>query len=433
MSHFKRRDFLKSSISLGVASLAPSLLSACGTLNTQKSSQSIGHSVIGRVVIIGGGYAGTTAAKYIRMWSLGKIDVVVIEKSTQFVSCPLSNLVLGGSKSINDLTFGYDLVKKNHGVTWVNDEVIAINATAKKVMMKRGEITYDRLIIAPGVDFNYATLPNLEAAQEAIPHAWKAGWQTVNLRKQLEAMPDGGVFVMNVPSVPYRCPPGPYERACQVASYFVKHKPNSKIIVLDANPEIVSKKGLFTKVWSEMYAGMIDYRPNNVLVEVDIASKTVKTDFETVKANVLNIIPPQRAGKPAQMADLLEADYPWCDVSFLTYESKLVPNIHVIGDSVASGLPKSAHMATSQARVCASAIVALMQHQSPDPAPVFANTCYSYVNDKQAMHVANVYRYDEAKKIMVSAEGGGVSQSPSEIEGQYARAWAANIWSDVLT
>ena len=433
MSNLKRRDFIKTSLSLGasylgVASLASGLLSACASLNTQKSSNSIG-----RVVIIGGGYAGTTAAKYIRMWSLGNIDVVVIEKSTQFVSCPLSNLVLGGSKSINDLTFGYDLVKKNHGVKWLNDEVTAIDATAKKVMMKRGEITYDRLIIAPGVDFNYASLPNLEAAQEAIPHAWKAGWQTVNLRKQLEAMPDGGVFVMNVPSAPYRCPPGPYERVCQVASYFKTHKPNSKIIVLDANPEIVSKKGLFTKVWAEMYAGMIEYRPNNVLLEVDVASKTVKTDFETVRANVLNIIPPQRAGKPAQMAGLLAADYPWCDVSFLTYESKLVPNIHVIGDSVASGLPKSAHMATSQARVCASAIVALMSGQMPDPAPVFANTCYSYVNDKQAMHVANVYRYDAGKKIMVAAEGGGVSTSPSEQEGRYASAWAANIWSDVLT
>ena len=182
-----------------------------------------------RVVIIGGGYAGTTAAKYIRMWSLGNIEVVVIEKSAQFVSCPLSNLVLGGSKSINDLTFGYDLVKKNHGLKWLNDEVTAIDATAKKVMMKRGEITYDRLIIAPGVDFNYASLPNVEAAQEAIPHAWKAGWQTVNLRKQLEAMPNGGVFVMNVPMLPYRCPPGPYERACQVASYFKNNKPNSKM------------------------------------------------------------------------------------------------------------------------------------------------------------------------------------------------------------
>ncbi len=425
--NFERRKFLKAA-GLTTATIAgSSILSACSSLGgTSKSS-------LGRVVIIGGGYAGTTAAKYIRLWGLGNIETVVIEKSSQFVSCPMSNLVLGGSKSIHDLTFGYDLVQKNHGVKIVNDEVIAIDTISKKVRMKRGEISYDRLIIAPGVDFNYATLPNLEAAQDKIPHAWKAGWQTVNLRKQLEAMSDGGVFVMNVPLAPYRCPPGPYERACQVASYLKKHKPKSKVIMLDANPEIISKKGLFTKVFNEMYAGIIDYRPNNALLSVDVATKTVTTDFDKLRADVLNIIPPQRAGKPAQMADLLEKDYPWCEVSFITYESKLAPNIHVIGDSVAAGLPKSAHMATSQARVCASAIVALMSSQMPDPAPVFANTCYSYVNDTQAMHVANVYRYDEVKKIMVAAAGGGVSLSPSEQEGQYASAWAANIWSDVLT
>ncbi len=404
-------------------------------LLSQNSFARASKPPIGRVVVIGGGYAGTTAAKYIRMWSLGNIEVIVIEKSAQFVSCPLSNLVLGGSKSIHDLTFGYDLIKKNHGVKWVQDEVTAIDVTAKKVSMKRGEITYDRLIVAPGIDFIYDTLPNLQSAeaQQQVPHAWKAGWQTVNLRKQLEAMPDGGVFVMNVPKAPYRCPPGPYERVCQVASYFKTSKPSSKIIVLDANPEIVSKKGLFTKVWTEMYAGMIDYRPNNVVVEVDVITKTVKTDFEVVTANVLNVLPPQRAGKAAQMVGLNNIDKRWCEVDFLTYESKLAPNVHVIGDSVSAALPKSAHMATSQARVCANAIVALMSDQLPDPAPVFANTCYSYVDDRQAMHVANVYRYDETKKIMVAAEGGGVSANPSEQEGQYANAWAANIWSDVLT
>lgn len=420
-----RRDFIN--LSLKTAAAAGSLLLS------QNSFARASKPPLGRVVIIGGGYAGTTAAKYIRMWSLGNIETVVIEKSSQFVSCPLSNLVLGGSKNINDLTFGYDLVKKNHGIKWLNDEVTAIDASAKKVIMKRGEITYDRLIIAPGIDMMYDTMPNVGAALAQIPHAWKAGWQTVNLRKQLEAMPDGGVFVMTIPKAPYRCPPGPYERACQVASYFKNNKPNSKVIVLDANPEIVSKKGLFTKVWAEMYAGMIDYRPNNAVVEVDVATKTVKTDFETVTASVLNIIPPQRAGKPAQLAGVDNADKRWCEVSFLTYESSAAPNIHVIGDAIDSNLPKSAHMATSQARVCANAIVALMSGNAPDPAPVFANTCYSYINDKQAMHVANVYRYDATKKIMIAAEGGGVSQSPSEQEGQYANAWAINIWSDVLT
>ncbi len=418
-----RRDFVKTAV-------AGALL-----LTQQKTFAMASKPPMGRVVVIGGGYAGTTAAKYLRMWSMGAIEVIVVEQSSQFVSCPLSNLVLGGSKSINELTFGYDLVQKHHGVKWVLDAVTAVNTQAKKVIMRRGELSYDRLIIAPGVDFVYETLPTLKSAeaQQKIPHAWKAGAQTVNLRKQLEAMPDGGVFVMSVPKAPYRCPPGPYERACQVASYFKAHKPNSKVIVLDANAEVISKKGLFTKAWAELYPNIVDYRPDSAIVSVDVDTKTITTDFEKIKADVLNVIPPQQAGKAAQMANLLESDYPWCEVDFLTYESKVVPYVHVVGDSVSSGLPKSAHMATSQARVCASAIVELMKGQNPNPAPVFANTCYSFVDDKQAVHVANVYRYDAPKKIMVPAEGGGVSAKPSEQEGIYAQSWANNIWSDVLT
>ncbi len=428
-----RRDFVKfTSAGLGLSLVNTSLPAFARATKPP----------IGRVVIIGGGYAGNNAAKYLRMWSLGSIEVVMIEKNSQFVSCPLSNLVLGGSKSINDLTFGYEGLKANHGIKWLQDEVTAIDVTAKKVTMLRGELTYDRLIIAPGVDFIYDALPMLQSptAQEKIPHAWKAGWQTVNLRKQLEAMPDGGVFAMNVPKAPYRCPPGPYERAAQIAFYFKNNKPKSKVIVLDANAEIISKKGLFTKVFNEMYAGIIDYRPNNTLVDVDVDTKTAKTEFDTVKADVLNIIPPQRAGKPVQVVKLNSQiiglnniDKRWCEVDFLTYESKLAPNVHVIGDAISAALPKSAHMASNQAKICANAIVQLMAGLAPDASPVFANTCYSYVTDKSAMHVANVYRYDEVKKIMVSAEGGGVSASPTELEGTYAASWAQNIWADTLT
>ena len=416
-----RRDFLKIAASMALVSL-PMLSKAATQAN-------------GRVVVIGGGYAGATAAKYLRDWSNGGLDVIVVEPKSQFVSCPLSNLVLGDNKNINDLTFGYDLLKSNHGIQWIADEVVSIDAESRVVKMKQGELAYDRLVIAPGIDFMYEQLPMLQSpqAQEEVPHAWKAGKQTVNLRKQLESMKDGGVFVMSIPKAPYRCPPGPYERVCQVAFYLKNHKPNSKIIVLDANAEIISKKGLFTKVWAEMYAGMIDYRPNSSVVDVDVATKTVKTEFESVQANVLNVIPPQRAGKIAQIVGAANVDKRWCEVDFLTYESKLVPNVHIIGDSVSASLPKSAHMATSQARVCANAIVAMMSQQAPDASPVFANTCYSFVSDKMAMHVANVYSYDANKKIMVSAEGGGVSDKPSELEGNYAHAWAKNIWSDVLT
>ena len=423
----KRRDFVK----LAGTGLAGASLLAAGLPVFARATK----PPIGRVVVIGGGYAGATVAKYLRMWSLGGIEVVVIEANQQFVSCPLSNLVLGGSKTIHDLTFGYDVLKMQHGLQWLQDTVTAIDSVAKKVTMLRGELSYDRLIIAPGVDFIYDELPMLQSAemQIQIPHAWKAGWQTVNLRKQLEAMPNGGVFAMSIPKAPYRCPPGPYERASQVAYYFKNNKPKSKVIVLDANAEIISKKGLFTKVFNEMYAGIIDYRPNSAVVDVDVAGKMVKTEFDTVKADVLNIIPPQRAGKAAQMARLNNVDARWCEVDFLSYESKLAANVHVIGDAVSTALPKSAHMASNQAKICASAIVQLMAGQTPDPTPVFANTCYSYVTDKSAMHVANVYRYDAAKKIMVAAEGGGVSVNPSEKEGAYAAAWAQNIWADALT
>ncbi len=431
--HINRRNFVKlASYGLGL-SLVNNSFSAFARASKPP---------IGRVVIIGGGYAGAAAAKYLRMWSLGGIEVVVVEKNKQFVSCPLSNLVLGGSKTINDLTFGYDMLKDNHGIKWVQDEVTAIDVTAKKVTMLRGSLSYDRLIIAPGVDFIYDDLQMLASAeaQQQVPHAWKAGWQTVNLHQQLAAMTDGGVFVMNVPKAPYRCPPGPYERAAQVAYYLKNNKPKSKVIVLDANAEIISKKGLFTKVFNEMYAGIIDYRPNHTLVDIELATKTVNTEFDTVRADVLNIIPPQRAGKPAQMTTingqligLNNIDKHWCEVDFLTYESKLAANVHVIGDAVSAALPKSAHMASNQAKICANAIVQLMVGQAPDPEPVFANTCYSYVTDKSAMHVANVYRYDAIKKIMVPAEGGGVSASPSEKEGAYAAAWAQNIWADTLT
>ncbi len=416
-----RRDFLKIAASTALVSLP--MLSKAAT------------QAKGRIVVVGGGYAGATAAKYLRDWSNGGLDVIVVEPRSQFVSCPLSNLVLGGNKNINDLTFGYDLLKSNHGIQWVADEVVSIDAASRVVKMKQGELAYDRLVIAPGIDFIYEQLPMLQSpqSQEVVPHAWKAGKQTVNLRKQLESMKDGGVFVMSIPKAPYRCPPGPYERVCQVAFYLKNHKPNSKVIVLDANAEIISKKGLFTKVWAEMYAGMIDYRPNSSVVDVDVATKTVKTEFESVQANVLNVIPPQRAGKIAQIVGAANVDKRWCEVDFLTYESKIISNVHIIGDSVSAALPKSAHMATSQARVCANAIVAIMGQQMPDASPVFANTCYSFVSDKMAMHVANVYRYDATKKIMVSAEGGGVSDKPSELEGNYAQAWAKNIWSDVLT
>lgn len=427
MSHLElsRRDFIKL---MGATSLLASL-NGCSHSLIRSSGKSP------RVVVIGGGYAGATVAKYLRIWSNTGIETVVIEPKPYFISCPLSNLVLGGSKTLENLSFSYDAVKRNHGIQWIKDSVTAVDSESKKIITERGELHYDKLVLAPGVDFIYDELPMLqdESAQQSIPHAWKAGPQTVNLQHQLNDMPTGGVFVMSIPKAPYRCPPGPYERVCQVAFYLKQHNPTAKIIVLDANPDIVSKKGLFLKVWSEMYAGMIDYRPNSSVVDLDVSEKKVATEFEEFSADVLNIIPPQKAGRVAEDLGIANIDQRWCEVDFRTYESKILPDVHVVGDSVSAGLPKSAHMATSQARVCASAIVAEFGGVDPDPMPVFANTCYSFVSDSMAMHVAHVYRYDPIKQIMLPAEGGGVSDEPSAQEGAYAFDWARNIWSDVLT
>ncbi len=248
--------------------------------------------------MIGGGYGGATAAKYIRMWSEGRVEVFLIERNTQFVSCPLSNLVLGGSRTIESLTLGYDKLRE-YGVQVIRDEVTGINPERKRVQLRRIEdLPFDRLIVSPGVDFLWNEIPGLNNAdaQKVILHAWKAGPDTVALRKQLEAMPDGGTYVMSIPKAPYRCPPGPYERASQVAAYFKQAKPKSKVLVLDGNEDIVSKKGLFLAAWNDLYKGMIDYRPNQEVKDVDVKGMALKTDFDSFKGNVLNVIPPQRAG-----------------------------------------------------------------------------------------------------------------------------------------
>ncbi len=425
-----RREFLKLSMIGGLAASLPLL--GCSHLSPEQRQA---RGKLGKVVVVGGGYAGASCAKYLSAWSKGEIDVTLIEPNANFISCPLSNLVLSGSKRIQDLTFSYRALQKNYPIHWVRDHVEAIDPIRRTVSTPHAKFSYDRLVLAPGIKFDYSAIAGMQEGDisQRIPHAWKAGEQTELLHRQLLAMPQGGVFVMSIPKAPYRCPPGPYERVCQVAFLFKQYNPTAKIIVLDANPDIVSKKGLFTKVWQQHYAGMIDYRPNSTVQQVDSQKLVVSTEFESVRADVLNIIPPQQAGQLAKMAGLLSTQQAWVDVDFLSYASKAHDTVHVIGDAIASALPKSAHMATSQAKVCAAAILDMMQNLAPDLQPVFANTCYSFVDNQMAMHVANVYRYDAVKQIMLPAEGGGVSQAASKLEGDYAYAWANNIWTDVLT
>lgn len=425
-----RRDFLK----LSVAGIAIGAFPGCAVPGIGSAKNELLQKKGQRVVIVGGGFGGATAAKYIRMWSENKIEVVLVERNKQFVSCPMSNTVLSGKRTIKDLTRNYDGLKK-YGIQQIQGEVTGIDPEKQVVMLANGHLSYDRLIIAPGVDFMFEQIEGLNAkvADESIHHAWKAGAQTVALRKQLESMPDGGVFALSIPKAPYRCPPGPYERACQVAHYLKNNKPKSKVLILDANPDITSKKGLFTAAWNELYPNMVEYRPNAAVLKVDVASKTAKTEFEDIKADVLNIIPPMKAGAVASMAGVVGADGRWCAVDFLTYESKVHKNIHVIGDAIAAALPKSGHMATSQAKVCAAAVIELMQGQTPEQNPTIVNTCYSMVSDTESVHVANVFRFNVEKQTMVSAEGGGVSAKRSDLEGAMADYWLENILNDVLT
>ncbi|WP_332879377.1 NAD(P)/FAD-dependent oxidoreductase [Massilia sp. S19_KUP03_FR1] len=388
---------------------------------------------LGRVVVVGAGFGGATAAKYLRLLSGGRINVILVDQRADFISCPVSNRVLGAQRTLEQITFGYDTLARHHGVKRMTGSVTAIDADKSRIVVAGKPLLYDRLIVAPGIDFMYDAWPALAGAQEQIPHAWKAGPQTRLLQRQLLDMPDGGVFTIALPLLPYRCPPAPYERACQVAFYLKTHKPRSKVMVLDANPVITSKRALFERAFRELYPGMIEYVPGSEVQHVDVATRLVTTAFERVASDVLNIIPPQRAGQLAQAAGLANVDGRWCEVDFLSYASKVLPRVHVIGDAIDAGLPKSAHMANAQAKICARAIVSLMQGQAPDPAPAFANTCYSFVDDRQAMHISTLYHYDAAKKSMQAQGESFLSAQRSAEEGADADAWARQIWADVLT
>lgn len=422
-----RRDFIKS---LGAVTAGTSVvggLAGCAGMGSGKG---------GHVVVIGGGYGGATVAKYLRMWSKGNVAVTLVERNPEFISCPISNLVVAGVKSMGDITVSYDGLKSTWGVKVIKDEVVGLDPAKREVRLARGgTLSYDRVVLSPGVDFMLDQVGGLAGNEELIPHAWKAGAQTVLLRKQLEAMPDGGVFAIHIPKAPYRCPPGPYERACVVAHYMKTAKPHAKVLILDANEDIQSKKGLFLRAFNGPYKDIIEYRPNSALLEVDAKNRVAKLEFADVKADVLNVIPPMRAGDIAAKAGLPLINSRWVDVDWLTMEAKGVPGVHVLGDAIfpAPTMPKSGHMANQHAKVAAAAILNLLEGKAPNPNPVVMNTCYSFVDDKNVIHVASVHQYDAEKKTFLPVSGaGGVSVAASELEGKYALGWARNIWADML-
>ena len=417
-----RRDFLK--ISGAGAAFA---LSGCAALSG-------GSAARARVVVVGAGFGGATCAKYLRQWG-PNLDVTLIEPNDKFVSCPISNWVIGGLRSMDDITHSYDKLAKR-GIKMVKDSVVAIDVDKRMVKTRGGaSINYDRLVLAPGIEILTDTVRGFKEAEAAgkVVHAWKAGAQTALLRKQLEAMSDGGTFVMSVPAAPYRCPPGPYERACLVANYLKQAKPKSKIILLDGNPDVASKKALFTDAWNTLYPGMIDYRPNNAPISVNGDKMTVATEFDEVKGDVLNVVPRQRAGELCDLAGARnDSNKAWCTVNLDTFESTTAPNVHIIGDSVLSNLPKSGHMATNHAKVCAAAIVELLAGRQPDSTPVVTNTCYSATSGATSGYVANVYRFEAGKGYVNQPEGGATSKG-DERNFSYNESWAKNIWAEVLT
>lgn len=424
MIHWNRRNFVKA---LGAGSAMGCFpLAAWGAIDPLKTGGK-------RVVILGGGFGGTIAAKTLRMTD-PSIEVVLVDRETSYVACPTSNLVIGGSRTIEQNRIGYDTLVSNHGITFVQDHVTAIDPAAKTIVGAKGAIAYDRLIVSPGIDFRFEEIQGYDPATtpQIMPHAYKGGEQTLLLRKKLEEMPDGGVFVIAIPSFPIRCPPGPYERICQVAWYFKQAKPKSKIIVLDANPDILSKGRLFRKAWAKYYDGMIDYRANQGVIRVTPASRTVHTEVEDVRGDVVNVIPPQKAALIAHQAGLAGEDKRWCPVDQKTYESTRVPGIHVIGDACIAGtMPKSGFSANSQAKICALNLVAAMNGKKLIE-PSAANVCYSFVSDKEAVTVSAVYRLKEGKMEAVP-NSGGLSPDLSETEALYGRAWIANILAEMST
>ncbi len=391
----------------------------------------------GHVVVVGGGFGGATAARYIRRFD-PSIRVTLVEPRARFYTCPFSNLYLAGLRSFDKLGHGYDALRRIHGVDVVPAWVEDVDTVARHVRLRDGSrLAYDRLLLSPGVDMDWQALEGYDAAaSEHAPHAWKAGSQSHRLRRQLEAMDDGGVFILSAPANPYRCPPGPYERVSLIAHFLKRHKPRSKILLLDAKDGF-SKQPLFMEGWQALYGGMIEWvglSADGRVLRVDARRREVETEFGARhRAAVLNVVPPQKAGLIAHRAGVTDRSG-WVPVKPETFESRQVDNVYVVGDAtVAAPMPKSAFCANSQARMAAAAIVASLQNRAP-PEPVWANTCYSLLAPEYGISVAGVYRLIDGE-IAEVPNSGGISplEAGSDFrarEARYAQRWYASICDD---
>jgi NADPH-dependent 2,4-dienoyl-CoA reductase/sulfur reductase-like enzyme len=413
-----RRDFLKTAVAGASAAVLP--------------LPAIAQGAGGRVVVVGGGFGGATCARFIRRID-PHIAVTLVEASPTFTACPFSNLVIVGLRDLKAQEFGYDKLAADQ-VTVQMSPATAIDTQGRNVTLGNGaSLPYDRLVLSPGIDIRWDGLPGYtEAAAERMPHAWKAGEQTLLLRRQLEAMEDGGTVVISAPANPFRCPPGPYERASLIAYYLKTKKPKSKLIVLDAK-DAFSKQGLFQAAWKALYPNLewVSLSSGGKVTSVDAGAMTLVTDFARHKADVANVIPPQKAGRIAEIAGAADRTG-WCPIDPATFESKLQPNIHVIGDaSIAGAMPKSAFTANAQAKVCAAAVAKLIGGGKPDD-PRLINTCYSLVAPDYGISVAGVYRPADGQLKDVEGSG-GVSPINAPASTRAAEATFANGWFSTIT
>jgi sulfide dehydrogenase [flavocytochrome c] flavoprotein subunit len=390
-----------------------------------------------RIVVLGGGFGGAACARALHRAD-PRFEVTLVEANSSFTACPFSNSVIAGLRDIAAQRFGYDAIR-GEGIAVAQDQATAVDPQARRVTLRGGTaLDYDRLVIAPGIAIRWDALPGYdEAAAASMPHAWQAGDQTLLLRSQLEAMPDGGTVVISAPANPFRCPPGPYERASLIAYYLKNTKPRSKLILLDAKDSF-SKQRLFQAAWQQLYPELIEWvslSNGGKVTTVDPRTRTFVTDFATYKADVGNVIPPQRAGRIAEIAGVADTTG-WCPIDPLTFESRLQPNIHVIGDAaIAGAMPKSAFSANAQAKVCALAVTALLRSETPS-APKLINTCYSLVAPDYGISIAGVYHLVNGQ--LADVEGaGGVSpiDAPSDfraLEATYAEAWFRTITAETF-
>lgn len=384
------------------------------------------------VIVVGGGFAGATVAKYLRLWGGNSVTVTLVDTNLAHVSCILSNLVLNGSYKLANITFDYTALGQKYGVKFVQGRVegIGVAGNRRSVTLTNGQTLYgDRIVLAPGIDFD--PIPGLDPNK--IPHAWVAGPQTTLLQQQIAAMPAGGTFVMTIPPAPYRCPPGPYERACLVADYLKRNKPGSKVVVLDANPSIVAEPHTFTTAFTQTYAGMLSYRPGVSIVSVDSNARSVQTNQGLFAANVLNVIPPHRAGRIVANAGLIPPGSRWASVNPLSYESTLMPGVHVIGDSQGTGEPKSGHIANAEAKVCADAILRAFAGEQPDPVPMTNSACYSPITATTASWLTAVFAYDAGSGTMkVVPDSFGEAATPTKDNFEDMFDWARNLFADTF-